>query len=385
MKAITLKNGFEYILVNTNSKLCCIEFKLNIGSKDDPISKKGIAHFVEHMLYDNNIDNILDDLGVNWNAYTNRDSTGYTFICKKSKVNKLLKIVKTMMFNMKFTKPFYKKEKKVVIEEILLRNSQRHRRLTNLVYKNLFNSKYQNEIKGSAKTVNNIQFDDLISFYKKWYIPANIKFVCLGNFNSTKVTNFLNKLDKIHNSNTIYPYKFSKFDITNQFKLVDKTFDSNLINISCTAIIPGNSIHNNSIFDIISLNLQTSLDASLREKYGLSYNPHCNYVIYKDFGILELSATVKATNLKKSLKMVHKVLKQTVYKSKLKTLRENATLTNHLLYENIESQCRFYCDELLKSDKTIHSIHDYHKKLQNITISDINTEFKKLKFLTVMN
>ena len=164
MKSVKLKNGFEYLLLKNNSKLCCIQFKLNVGSKDDPNDKQGLAHVTEHMLYDNNIDNILDDLGVNWNAYTNRDSTGYTFIFKKSKTHALLNIIKTMMFNMKFQKHFFEKEKNVVIEEIHLKNSQRPRRLMDFVYKNMFLSTYKNSVKGTVKHIKNINISDLITF-----------------------------------------------------------------------------------------------------------------------------------------------------------------------------------------------------------------------------
>ena len=195
----------------------------------------------------------------------------------------------------------------------------------------------------------------------------------------------MNKLNNIQNTNAIKPFVFEKTSIITKLKIIDKTFNSTLVNISCNAIIPGNNIHNNSVFDIISLHLQTNLNDILREKYGLSYNPLCNYVIYKDFGIMELSATVKSINVKKSLQIIRKVLKQKLTQSKLKHIRQNAILTNHLLYESIESQSRFYCDELLKANKKINSIHDYDKTLQNTTIREINTTFAKLNFLTVMN
>ena len=385
MKSVKLKNGFEYLLVQNNSKLCCIQFKLNVGSKDDPNDKQGLAHVTEHMLYDNNIDNILDDLGVNWNAYTNRDSTGYTFIFKKSKMNKLLHIIKTMMFNMKFQKHFFEKEKNVVIEEIHLKNSQRPHRLMDFVYKNMFLSTYKNSVKGTVKHIENINMNDLIIFYKKWYIPENIKLVCIGDFNSQSISNFLNKLQNIQNETITKPFHFSNNQVPNSFKLVNKTFDSTLVNISCNSIIPGNDIVSNSIFDIISLNIQTNINDILREKLGISYNPHCSYTIYKDFGVLELSATVKKTNMKQALRVINKLIKKYVSLSNLQNLRDNAILINHVIYESVESQSMFYCDEMLKSSKKINTMKAYDKLVMNTSLKDINRKLKTLKFLTVVN
>ena len=337
------------------------------------------------MLYDNNIDNILDDLGVNWNAYTNRDSTGYTFIFKKSKMNKLLHIIKTMMFNMKFQKHFFEKEKNVVIEEIHLKNSQRPHRLMDFVYKNMFLSTYKNSVKGTVKHIENINMNDLIIFYKKWYIPENIKLVCIGDFNSQSISNFLNKLQNIQNETITKPFHFSNNQVPNSFKLVNKTFDSTLVNISCNSIIPGNDIVSNSIFDIISLNIQTNISDILREKLGISYNPHCNYTIYKDFGVLELSATVKKTNMKQALRVINKLIKKYVSLSNLQNLRDNAILINHVIYESVESQSMFYCDEMLKSSKKINTMKAYDKLVMNTSLKDINRKLKTLKFLTVVN
>ena len=385
MKSVKLKNGFEYLLVQNNSKLCCIQFKLNVGSKDDPNDKQGLAHVTEHMLYDNNIDNILDNLGVQWNAYTNRDSTGYTFIFKKSKIHKLLHIIKTMMFNMKFQKIFFEKEKNVVIEEIHLKNSQRPHRLMDFVYKNMFLSTYKNSVKGTVKHIEKINMNDLITFYKKWYTPENIKLVCIGDFNSQSVSNFLNKLQNIQNKTITKPFHFSNKQVPHSFKFVNKTFDSTLVNISCNTIIPGNDIVSNSIFDIISLNIQTNISDILREKLGISYNPHCNYTIYKDFGVLELSATVKKTNMKQAIRVINKLIKKSVSRSNLQHLRDNAILINHVIYESVKSQSRFYCDEMLKSNKNINTIHEYDKLVMNTSLKDINKKLKNLNFITVVN
>jgi predicted Zn-dependent peptidase len=385
MESVKFKNGFEYLLLNNNSKLCCVQFKLNIGSKDDPVGKNGLAHVTEHMLYDNNIDTRLDNLGVQWNAYTTRDSTGYTFICTKSKINVVIKIIKTMMFHMKFRNSFFTKEKNVVIEEILLKNSQRPHRLRDLVYKTMFSSKYKNSIKGTLKTVKNININDVVQFYKKWYVPNNIKLVCIGNFNHSLVSQSLTKINTIPRKKSIKPFCFTHKEIYSQLTHINKTFNSELVNISCNSIIPGNDIITNSIFDIISLNLQTNLYAILREKHGLSYNPYCSYSIYKDFGVIELSATVKKANIKKSLKIINNILKSSVLKSKLQNLRENALITNNILYESIESQSTFYCDEMFKLNKVINSIEEYDEVLQNIPLKLINIHNKKLKFITVMN
>ena len=196
MKSVKFKNGFEYLLVTNASKLCCIQVILHVGSKDDPKGKEGVAHFTEHMLFKNGIGSVLDKNGIEWNASTSRDNTIHTFICKEHDVLFVLQTVKKIMFTQKFFRNDLIKERKVIQEEIALRQSQRDRRLTNLAYSNMFTSKYRNDVKGSQQSVEKIGKSDIDDFYKKWYRPQNIKLVCIGNFDRTKLDIYLQAFRK---------------------------------------------------------------------------------------------------------------------------------------------------------------------------------------------
>ena len=89
--------------------------------------------------------------------------------------------------------------------------------------------------------------------------------------------------------------------------------------------------------------------------------------------------------MKQAIRVINKLIKKTVSKSNLQKLRDNAILINHVIYESVESQSTFYCDEMLKSNTNINTIDDYDKLVMNTSLKDINKKVKYLKFITVVN
>ena len=89
--------------------------------------------------------------------------------------------------------------------------------------------------------------------------------------------------------------------------------------------------------------------------------------------------------MKQALRVINKLIKKYVSLSNLQNLRDNAILINHVIYESVESQSMFYCDEMLKSSKKINTMKAYDKLVMNTSLKDINRKLKTLKFLTVVN
>ena len=102
-------NGTKIILIpDERFKSMIITFTFKIGSKYEPVDLSGISHFLEHMLfkgtkkYSNHkiINTLLDSNGINFNAYTSKNVTGYYFKCLpyEDKLKLTLKIAYEMLF-----------------------------------------------------------------------------------------------------------------------------------------------------------------------------------------------------------------------------------------------------------------------------------------------
>ena len=87
-KQITLSNGLKAILTSDlNTDVAAMACNVNVGYYQDPDETKGLAHFLEHMLFmgskkypgENHYSVFLQDHGGSSNAYTAEEDTNYYF------------------------------------------------------------------------------------------------------------------------------------------------------------------------------------------------------------------------------------------------------------------------------------------------------------------
>ena len=85
VKRHTLANGLEVITINKDTQIAAINIGIKVGALYENIEQKGISHFIEHTLFkgtktrsDEELNEELEALGGEYNAYTDYDATVYT-------------------------------------------------------------------------------------------------------------------------------------------------------------------------------------------------------------------------------------------------------------------------------------------------------------------
>src|SRR5579863_5909051 len=87
VKKKVLKNGLT-VLVHESHIIPKVSIQMwyNVGSKDELLSEKGIAHLIEHMIFkgtdtlsESDINTLVHKLSGSCNAFTSNDYTGYLF------------------------------------------------------------------------------------------------------------------------------------------------------------------------------------------------------------------------------------------------------------------------------------------------------------------
>ena len=88
VKRHTLANGLEVITINKDTQIAAINIGIKVGALYESIEEKGISHFIEHTLFkgttsrsDEELNEELEALGGEYNAYTDYDATVYTISC----------------------------------------------------------------------------------------------------------------------------------------------------------------------------------------------------------------------------------------------------------------------------------------------------------------
>lgn len=194
----TEKRVFKYTLDNGLTVLVCpkkrapkvsMQLWYNVGSKHEATGEKGMAHFIEHMIFkgtkemlsESDINMITQKLSGYTNAFTSYDYTGYLFDIPVANWDKVLPVFADCMSNCTFKEEHMNSEVKAVIQELKMYRDDFGWALADALVSNIFEAHpYHHPIIGYKQDLWSLQRDTLINFYKKYYVPHNATLVIVG-------------------------------------------------------------------------------------------------------------------------------------------------------------------------------------------------------------
>lgn len=168
-----------------------LNFFLNNKSVSSPA---GIAHFIEHKIFqDKYFEGFLNE-GSYINAYTNYELTSYYFT--DGNFNKCLEMLLNMVFEINLTEKNITKEKEIIKKEIEMYNGQPNAVCFNNMKRGMYhNLPIVHDIAGSFESLEVINKKILETCYNSFYRPQNMYIVCSGDFDIDKTRQLLlNKL-----------------------------------------------------------------------------------------------------------------------------------------------------------------------------------------------
>lgn len=162
-----------------------------IGEKELTSFPAGIAHFLEHKMFE--MENGLDPFsfyaktGTNANASTSFKVTNY-IIWGNNNISENIKYLLEYVYSPYFTDLNVEKEKGIIIEEIQMYNDLPEWVLNDKVKENLFvNHSIRIPIAGSVSSVSKITKEDLYKCYNTFYQPSNMSLIVAGKFDQEEV------------------------------------------------------------------------------------------------------------------------------------------------------------------------------------------------------
>ena len=100
-------NGMRFVLMpDESTQLAEVDIRYDVGSREDPPGKAGLAHLVEHMMFQTRPDGpttapifqTILDLATSMNAYTIWDKTHYHMASRTENLEAMIKIEAMRMF-----------------------------------------------------------------------------------------------------------------------------------------------------------------------------------------------------------------------------------------------------------------------------------------------
>lgn len=195
----TLPNGLRLRVIEKphHAKSCAffvtryggmdLRFQLNGQWRDTPA---GIAHYLEHKMFDTEDGNALQELAQNGaepNAFTSNDITAYYFYSTEHFYENL-KILLEFVSVPYFTEESVEKEQGIIAQEIRMVEDtpdwQSYTQLMGCLYER---SPARVSVAGTVESIREITAETLYDCHRAFYTPSNMVLVCVGDVDPDRV------------------------------------------------------------------------------------------------------------------------------------------------------------------------------------------------------
>ena len=208
VRAGVLPNGLHYYVRSNPKPADRAELRLVIraGSVLEDEDQRGLAHFLEHMLFNgtesypaNELIDILESFGMEFgpdiNAYTSFDQTVYQLTVSTDDEKQFalgLDVLKEWAFKAALTEEEFEKERGVVLEE--WRGGRgADARMMDQEFPVLFaGSRYAERLPiGDVEIIQHAPVEALRRFYRDWYRPDLMAVIAVGDFNTDETVEMI--------------------------------------------------------------------------------------------------------------------------------------------------------------------------------------------------
>ncbi len=202
IQTLQLPNGLRAVMVNRGeAPVVTLEVWYHVGSRNEVQGKTGIAHFLEHLMFDGTktlgrhfSDYIVRVGGID-NAYTTTDATVYWETMPASNLPVALWLEADRMRNLDISQATLDNERSVVEEERRRRyESPPYGTVIPTLYAHAFTvSPYRHLPIGSVDDVSRATVSEIRDFYNTYYVPNNATIVIAGKFSVDEAEKYIRK------------------------------------------------------------------------------------------------------------------------------------------------------------------------------------------------
>ena len=193
-KRAHLQNGLRLVVVpDPNTTLIQVDVRYEVGSNEDPPGKAGLAHLVEHMMFQHRplgadkppTFELIPQVSVAFNAYTTYDQTHYWIRSSKADMESILRVEAFRMASGCETIPReqFDREREVVRNEIRGGNATAEGLIGPMLSADVYPAghPYSHDTGGNDAQLTSIVWEDVCDFMKKYYVPERAVVIVAGN------------------------------------------------------------------------------------------------------------------------------------------------------------------------------------------------------------
>src|SRR5882757_1772980 len=193
----TLGNGLQVVVIpDHRTPVVTQMIWYKVGSADETPGKSGLAHFLEHLMFKGTSKHPAGEfsqtvlrVGGNENAFTSTDYTGYYQRVPREQLARMMEFEADRMTGLILKDENVLPERDVVLEEFNMRVANNpEARLTEQMMAALYlNHPYGRPVIGWRQEIEQLDREDALAFYKRFYAPNNATLVVAGDVDARDV------------------------------------------------------------------------------------------------------------------------------------------------------------------------------------------------------
>ncbi|OIO81508.1 hypothetical protein AUJ84_01030 [Candidatus Pacearchaeota archaeon CG1_02_32_132] len=380
-----LKNGITLLFEKRNLPIISLSISNSFGASSESEKIKGIAHFIEHLLFTGtktrsheDISREIEKRGGILNAFTSNDITSYWFKLPSEHLFTGLDILIDMLKNPLFEEKKFEKEKKVILEEIKMYHDMPQRHIYDKIVENLYGKPFGLGVIGTKETVSSLKRDFVFEYFKKNYSSENYIITLVGSADIKKVCEYLESKFKPENKslNKIEIKKINKESIEERSGLDQAHF-------MLAVHAPLATDPKRYVLEVLDAYLASGMSSRLfleiREKRGLAYAIRSSYELEKNYAYYGIYVGTTKPALKEVKELILEEFKN-VDKMTKKDLEEAKERLIGLRKVSSEESVNVM-NELVFAELSTGSAEEYYKqeeKIKTVTLEQVKTLAKDI-------
>ena len=317
----TLPNGIRIVhkqVLYTQVAHCGI--MLDMGSRDELPHQQGLAHFWEHLAFkgtekrkSHHIINRLETVGGELNAYTTKEKVCFHASVLETHLERAIELLADITFHSVFPEKQLEKERGVILEEMAMYYDSPEDAIQDDFDEVIFQDhQLGRNILGNQDSVRGFMREDLKEFIEQNLDTSRIVVSSVSKSSFKQVVRLAEKYfrdipakntQRVRTPPTVY--------VPKNERVVRK-----ITQAQCAIGRPSYALADDRrlpFFMLVNLlggpGMSSRFNMSLREKYGLVYGIDASYSPYLDTGFFGIFFGTEASQLNRSMSLIHKELK----------------------------------------------------------------------------
>lgn len=367
VKRHTLANGLEVITINKDTQIAAVNIGVKVGALYENIEEKGISHFVEHTLFkgttsrsDEQLNEELEALGGEYNAYTDYDATVYTISCLMEEFKNAVELLGDMITKPAFDEEEIEKERGVILSEIRISKDD----IEDLSFKNVnkiafTNSPLKYEVTGLEENVSRFTKEEISSYYTKYYTPENSLMTMVSSLSHDEAIKLVEEHFKEWEGKKANPIEIIK---EKNKETIEISYKKDIEQSTIVYLFTFNDLEKSDELPLRILNHRLGessnslLFREVRENRGLAYDIYTHLEITSSIKTLYIYTAVGEENVDETKDAIDEILKslvdgnikivdkdlnimKKVHKTAvISTLEDSSELCNYMLHQALEEE-----------------------------------------------